>query len=709
MDSLNFENTSAKRRGQPSMRLARATRPRASGSLQNLAAALCLVCSTGLLTASAADAPKLSYVDLVHRITDLEYLATLPMPGDQCAQWSSYDRKSRYDAASDKYINWDANGDGNGVIRREGNQEVMAEMEGPGCIWRIWSAMPQEGHVRLYLDGATAPVVDLPFKGYFDGKNEPFTRKALVHTVARGWNNYTPIPYQKSCKVVADKGWGAYFHFGYETFPKGTQVPMFKRQLTTDELAALDQADAVLNQCGTVEKTVEDRVLQRTVEARPGSRVNVVLLKGPRALTAIRVKLDLPPAPGDRDLLRELCLQINWDGEKEPSVWAPLGDFFGTADGANRYRSYPLGLTEDGWWYCTWYMPFGKQAQIQLVNDGTNAARRVSFEVTHAPLSQPINQLARFHAKWHRDAFLPSQLERQIDWPVLKTEGSGRFVGMMLHIWNPRGGWWGEGDEKFFVDGEKFPSTFGTGSEDYFGYAWSDPGLFQHAFHNQTHNDGNSRGHISVNRWHIPDNVPFHTGFEGCIEKYYSNQRPALYAAMAYWYLSADGKDPYAAAPLHERVGYWAPVPSVKVKGVLEGESLKVLSKTGGDPQEQELTGFGDSWSNDAHLWWINAKPGDKLDLAIPVAKSGRYKVGLQLTKAPDYGIVQLYLDGQRLGEPIDLYHPSVVPSGPLGFGERELAGGEHKLTIEVLGANDKAIKNYMSGLDYVKLEPVSP
>ncbi|HZR16531.1 MAG TPA: glycoside hydrolase family 172 protein [Verrucomicrobiae bacterium] len=677
-----------------------------------LRSSLLILACFGAFTVSPsapAQPQALSYVDLVHRITDLEYLATLPAPGDQCAQWSSYDRKSRYDAATDRYLNWDANGDGNGIIRREGDKEVMAEMEGPGCIWRTWSAMPQEGHVRIYLDGAAEPVIDLPFKGYFDGKNEPFTRKTLVHTVARGWNNYTPIPYQKSCKIVADKGWGAYFHFVYETFPKGTQVPTFKRELGPEDLAALDQADVLLNNGGVVQKSSEDRVLQRTIEARPGSHANVVTLKGPRALKGIRVKLDLPAAPADLDFLRELCLQINWDGEKQPAVWAPLGDFFGTAPGANRYRSYTLGLTDDGWWYCNWYMPFGKEAKIQLVNNGTNIARRVTFEITHSPLSRPLEQLARFHAKWHRDAFLPTAPDRQIDWPVLKTEGSGRFVGMMLHIWNPRGGWWGEGDEKFFVDGEKFPSTFGTGSEDYFGYAWSDPGLFQHAFHNQTHNDGNSRGHISVNRWHIPDNVPFHTGFEGDLEKYYPNQRPTLYAAMAYWYLSADGKDPYAPVALNERVGYWTPVQSVKAKDVLEGESLKVLSKTGGDPQEQDMTGFGESWSGDAHLWWINAKPGDKLDLALPVAKAGTYRLGLQLTKAPDYGIVQLYLDGQKLGEPLDLYHSSVVASGLLRFGQRELSAGQHKLTIEVLGANDKAIKNYMSGLDYVKLEPVIP
>src|ERR1043166_400761 len=150
---------------------------------------------------------KLTYVDLIQRLTDLEYLATIPASGEQCAQWSSYDRKSRYEAASGKYVGWDANGDGDGIIRKEGNTLVLAEMEGPGCIWRMWSATPGDGHVRIYLDGASEPAVDLSFKGYFDGKHAPFTRLALVHTVAHGWNNYTPIPYQKSCKIVADPGW----------------------------------------------------------------------------------------------------------------------------------------------------------------------------------------------------------------------------------------------------------------------------------------------------------------------------------------------------------------------------------------------------------------------------------------------------------------------------------------------------------------------
>jgi hypothetical protein len=302
--------------------------------------------------AVSAAAAELSYVDLVRRLTDLEYLATLPAVGEECAQWSSYDRKSRYDATTDKYVNWDANGDGDGFIRREGDKLVLAEMQGPGCIWRIWSAMPKEGHVRIYLDGNPEPAVDLPFIGYFDGKNAPFTRPALVHTVARGWNNYTPIPYRKSCKIVADPGWGAYYHFTYATFARDTEVPVFKRELSAEESAALDRANQVLSQCGQTGGRAPGVTLKENAVVGGGQTALAAGFKGPGAITGIRLKLALPPPPADREVLRELALQIKWDGESEPSVWAPLGDFFGTAPGANPYRSLPLGLTEDGWWYC---------------------------------------------------------------------------------------------------------------------------------------------------------------------------------------------------------------------------------------------------------------------------------------------------------------------------------------------------------------------
>lgn len=116
------------------------------------------------------------------------------------------------------------------------------------------------------------------------------------------------------------------------------------------------------------------------------------------------------------------------------------------------------------------------------------------------------------------------------------------------------------------------------------------------------------------------------------------------------------------------------------------------------------MTGFGENWSGDAHLWWINAKPGDELVLAVPVKQAGDYKLLAQLTKAVDYGIVQLALDGQKLGGPIDLYNNGVVATGELDLGRHELTAGDHKLSVTITGANEKAVKNYMFGLDYLKL-----
>jgi hypothetical protein len=665
----------------------------------------CLTLAIGLaclLSASAAE--RLSYIDLIQRLTDLEQLAVLPASGERCDQWSSYDRASKYNEATGKYEKWDANGDGGGVIRREGDQFVFAEMEGPGCIWRIWSARPEQGRVRIYLDGASEPVVDLPFVGYFDRKNEPFTRSALVHTVAMGWNNYTPIPYQKSCKIMAEKNWGAYFQFVYTTFPKGTTVPTFKRELTQAENAALDKANKLLSDCGPIAPpSPGENVEKHNLSANGGSQ-SVIALAGPKAIKTLRAKIDPPIALDDRVTMREWTIQIRWDGEESPSVWAPLGDFFGTASGPNPYRSLPSGLTEDGWWYSHWCMPFAKAAEIKLVNDGTQS-RQVQLEVVTVPVRSDAAKLARFHAKWHRDAFLPKEPERQIDWTMLKTEGCGRFCGVMLNVWNPRGAWWGEGDEKFFVDGEKFPSTIGTGSEDYFGYAWCNPTLFQNAYHNQTISMGN-KGHVCVNRWHVTDNIPFQNSFEGAIEKYYPNKRPTLYAATVYWYQASGQSDTYPPLPLSERTGYWTDIQVFKAKGALEGERLKIVRKTAGNPHRQDLSGHEGQWSDDAHLWWVEGKPGDQLDLLLPVKETGKYKLIVALTKARDYGIVQLSLDGQKLGEPVDLYNPEVVPTGPIDLGVHDLTAGDHTLRFEITGANQKAVKAYMAGLDYVTLSP---
>lgn len=664
------------------------------------------------LVVGAAQAETYTYMDLIKQLTDLESLALAPRAGVRCAQWSSYDRASRYDEATGEYIAWDANGDGHGIVRRENGTQVFAEIEGPGVIWRIWSARPEAGHVRIYLDDDPQPAVDLEFRQYFDNLHAPFVFPALVHDASSGKNLYIPIPFQRSCRIVADERWGAYYHFTYTTYPKGTVLPRFNRRLTSEELAALAAAnDFLTSKLGTDPAGVRpgQKVIRTAKSIKPGSSAVLGQVRGSRAITALKVKVEgLTDRATEIQAMRELALKITFDGAPEPNVWSPLGDFFGTAPGVNLYRSLPLGMTEDGF-YCFWFMPFEKRAVVEVVNDGS-VARTVKAEIVHAPLTRPAGDYARFHAKWHRDAFLPSEKGRNIEWTMLTTTGAGRFVGVHLHVWNPKGGWWGEGDEMFYVDGEKFPSTFGTGSEDYFGYAWCNPTPFFNAYHNQPFNSGDNRGHASVNRWHITDNVPFQTSFTATIEKYFPNDRPTLYAATAYWYLMPGGKDPYTPLPVTERLGYFdlnAPEPFV-ARDALEGERMRILSCSGGVTEQQGLGGFEGQWSRSSHLWWRDGKPGDRLVLALPVEKAGRYRLQAQFTKAIDYGIVQLWLDDTKLGEPMDLFNDGVVPTGEVDLGVVELTAGERRLIVEIVGANEKAVKRHMFGLDYIRLSPAS-
>ena len=675
----------------------------------------CLVLASFVVAAATARAEeKYTYPDLVRRLTDLERLAVLPVPGETCQQWSSYDRKSRYDEATGKYVDWAANQDGNGIIRQEGEQIVMAEMEGPGCIWRVWSARTGKGHVKIYLDGAAQPAVDLPFADYFTGKQAPFNFPALSYRLedqgSRGMNLYVPMPYQKSCKIVADPGWGAYYHFTYSTFPKGTQVPTFRAELAKEDVAALAKADAFFREkLGTdpAGPRTGEETATKSVAVAPGKTVAVAQLSGARAIAAIKVKMDFKDREDELAALRKLVLQIRFDGQPKAAVCCPLGDFFGTAPGVNLYKSLATGMTKDGF-YSFWYMPFARSAVVELINED-QAERAARFEIVHAPLVRPFEGLGYFHAKWHRDVF-PVTPDRFPDWTLLKTSGRGRFCGVMLHLWSPRGGWWGEGDEKFFVDGEKFPSTFGTGSEDYFGYAWGDPHLFQTPFHCQTMTE-NNKGHQSLLRWHIVDNVPFQTSFEGCIEKYFGNRPMTLYAATACWYLAPGGDDPFDLVPAAERHGYWVHPAGMPARGKPQAGTagFKVLGRPTGRVSAQEMGGFdGGQWDNGDQLFWTGGKPGDKLELALPVAQDGKHKLSVVLTKARDYGTVQLHLDGEKLGAPIDLYNAAIVPTGPIALGTAELTQGEHKLTVEIVGANPKTMKDrYFVGIDRVVVEPV--
>src|SRR5699024_9225384 len=177
------------------------------------------------------------------------------------AAYTSYDRSSIYNSTTNSYEDWDANNDGEGYIRKEGDEMVVFESEGPGVIWRVWSALAKEGHVNIYIDHSEEPVVDRPFRGLFEKFGEgipPMNFPNLVMTLSRGRNRYIPIPYQKHCKITLSEGWGAYYHIIYSKLPENVQVPSFDGSYTKKEQIALAKADRFLSKRGYTRKKYKD-------------------------------------------------------------------------------------------------------------------------------------------------------------------------------------------------------------------------------------------------------------------------------------------------------------------------------------------------------------------------------------------------------------------------------------------------------------------
>jgi hypothetical protein len=687
-----------------------------------------LMLCTAPLGSMAAE--EISYGDLVARLTGMERLASPVIAGERTGASTSHDRDSAYDAASGTYRNWSANDDGWGFIRKEGNEQVLVDLEGPGVLWRIWSAKPEQGHIRIFLDGSKTPIVDKSFRSFFDDLEKEYP--GLAMTLSRGRNEFVPIPFAKSCKVVMSEGWGAYFHATHTQFPKDTKIETFQG-FTPGIAAALKQASEAWSKNGS-SPYAEGKASKRSdaLEVSPG-KTSEIKLAGGGAVRALKVKpLGLPD---DRlkqeDILRELTLSISWDGEEKPSVWAPLGDFFGTSPGINPFTTRPMGCV-DGEFYSYFYMPFSEGMKLVIGNDG-DSARKVAVELETVSL-EPAEaaKLLRFRAAWHGDdftgldssRFLHKRGDRWPDWPLLVVNGRGRYVGMSQHIWK-FGGWWGEGDEKFFVDGEAFPSTIGTGSEDYIGYAWAaDPPFitFNSASASISRIRPDAQEDTSVCRFHLGDDVPFEKGFQGFIEVMPNRDcRPAVYDVCAYWYGESGSLNPYSAVPLAQRRHHR---PSREMKhvmpstfeiikpspGLIEGESMAVLRASTGRHWVQNMGGFPDgTWSGDAHLIWTEGNLGDEIEIEFSVNKSGRHELATAFTKAADYGVFTLSIDGNPLAREFDLFDEKVTSTGEIPLGTFDLTAGKHVLTAKASGRNPKAKSGatggHLFGLDYLRIK----
>jgi hypothetical protein len=376
---------------------------------------------------------SLTYVDLVKRLYNMEYLATPPAVGEKSGNFSSFDRRSRYDSSMNTYVAWGANGDGSGYIRKEGNDIVVFEKEGPGVIWRFWSALAKEGHIKIYIDHQEKPVVDKPFRDFFEtleGEIPPLNYPNMVMTLSRGRNHFLPISYNKHCKIILSENWGAYYHITYTDLPRKVSVPSYTASFTKNENFTLAQTDRILSNRGYERKKYpNEKVDTIHVKATAGGEMIVKELTGNRAISLLRIDFNHSLSQEEQQkLIKDLWLSITWDGEEKPSVLSPVGMFFGTFPNVYSYRSLPVGVISHTL-YSNWWMPFSKKAELKLLNK-EGKEYDVLFTIVSVPIENTADSLMRFHALWHKglETSQQSNASKRADILIADFE-SGNYSG----------------------------------------------------------------------------------------------------------------------------------------------------------------------------------------------------------------------------------------------------------------------------------------
>ena len=426
----------------------------------------------------------------------------------------------------------------------------------------------------------------------------------------------------------------------------------------------------------------------------------------PGSIIAIACRVE---AADCEDALARTLLTITFDAAQEPQVAVPLGEFFGSGPGVNPFESAIHAVQSDGTMIANWYMPYRKSVQIGLQNCTASTVKYIG--TLNLSDAEPAADSLYFHARWrHQDGLQTKKAEGTLDWTALRVSGaSGRFVGLLLDIFNPTPAWWGEGDEKIYVDGESFPSTFGTGTEDFFGYAWGDNHTYMNPFHAQNRCDGpGAKGNTSNIRYQILDSVPFHKSLGFDIEVWHWEAVPIQYATVAFFYAGPGAQIEPGIPVLTDRKVH--PKPALKREpGAIEAEDLKIKACSAGEVPGQDMLPFGDAWSAGRQLWWLVHQPGAKLDLELPVKSAGTYTISAAFTKAGDYGIVQLAVDGKPLGKPIDLYEPApgVVHTGDVTLGHGNFQRRPSLDECRPHGKNARST-NFLVGMDWIRLTPVT-
>ena len=298
------------------------------------------------------------------------------------------------------------------------------------------------------------------------------------------------------------------------------------------------------------------------VPIEPGASATVLDVTGAGVVTHLWFTINSP----DPMHLKNLVLRAWWDGESTPSVEVPIGDFFGLGLGEYFvYQSALVAVAPIKALNAYFQMPFSHSARIVVANEGKVRTNSLYFAIDYVTLPSIPGDLGRFHAQYRQAAPCKGwtndwtsntspgindrmNLDGKENYIFLEATGRGHFIGVAQSVLQNQNGWFGEGDDMIFIDGDAVPTINGTGTEDYYNGAWDFGGQsfgYQHNGAPYSVDPERIGGRCCLYRWHTESPITFEQSIKVTIEHGHANHRSDSFFTTAYWYQT----EPHAAFP----------------------------------------------------------------------------------------------------------------------------------------------------------------
>lgn len=477
---------------------------------------------------------------------------SFPAIGFRAAQVSSYDRRT----VSPDLPGWFANDDGAGFERLDtidGRVEkVLFDEKGPGAVTRIWmTTKDKRGVLRFYFDGSETPGIEIPA---YDMSRFPIPvgeALSLTHThyendidKVGGNSFFLPLPYAESCRITFEEPdytvkIPRYYHIGYRSYDEGTSVKTFtmkdanrlskKIKETSDKLMSPKIYDAGTECTRTFTNYTAEEAM--------------VFPEGDKAIRSLSISLSDSESASIEEIMRTTWLRIDFDGIR--CVYVPLDCFFGAGTGTPATSNYYTSSDGKGYFTSRWVMPYDRSATLWLENK-SSIPFKASVKAYVDDFTRTDNTLY-FHATYIDEDSIPAGTDYDspdnLDWNFTTINGKGIYCGDILSLNNHCPDWYGEGDEKIWVDDDNFPSFMGTGTEDYFNCSWAPVVPFETPFGGAPRADeASSHGYNTFSRTRNLDIIPFSQRLKFDLEILSWNPGSVDYRAAAFWYGTLEAK-----------------------------------------------------------------------------------------------------------------------------------------------------------------------